>query len=238
MTPLDPSSRPSARREGDGREPPGAGSKVVHHVSDAPKSAMGSLATESGPSVVISPQAEQPLPRRVSKPKRPAEATLVIRDKRRVEELREGVRRIARRRTRQRLGSILLWGGASALAFGFGTAVAFFLATAGKAASAPADDSIPTAAETATPLTGSLQLVKGHGFAPMSAKPGARGQQAASGSSKPGPAPSEHRPKVVSLSDLPDAAVSSSEAEDGASSASREEARASSEPRVISLEDL
>lgn len=234
MTPLDPSSRPPARREGDGREPPGAGSKVVHHVSDAPKSAVGSFAAENGPSIVISPQAEQPLRRREPRPKRPAEATLVIRDKRRVQELRDGVRRIARHRTRQRLGSILLWGGASALAFGFGTAVAFFLATAGKAASAPVDDSIRTTAEAAVPAAGPLQLVKEHGPAPRSADPAARGREPSRGPQKPEPAPAERRPKVVSLSDLPDEAVSF-EAEEGSS---RQEARAPSEPRVISLEDL
>lgn len=238
MTSLDPSNRPPARREGDGREPPGAGSKVVHHVSDAPRSAVGAFVAETGPSIVISPQAEQPLPRRESKPKRMAEATLVIRDKRRVQELRDGVRRIARRRARQRLGSILLWGGASALAFGFGTAVAFFLAKAGKAASAGGDDPIPPAAEAAEPTRGTLQLVPGdeprRAVAPARAAATRDPSAPASVPRQAEPAGVEDDAKVVSLSELPDATSSSGTGE----KESRGKASSSSEPKVISLEDL
>lgn len=228
MTSPHASRRPPDRREGNGREPPGAGGRVVHHVSDAPRRANAPREGENGPSIVISPHAEEPPPSSRSLRKRTAEPTLVIRDKRRVQEMRDGVRRIARQKARQRLGSILLWGGASALAFGFGTAVAFFAATAGKASPQSADD-VPPAA----PVQGAG--VQNAGVQGAADSPAVRPANPEPTDATPGA--SEREPSgAVSLSDLPEAAASPKR--DAEPAREDQGATSTSTPRVISLEDL
>jgi hypothetical protein len=239
------SSWPPAREEDDGLDLLGTGPRAVHRVSRAPLPSSAPVEAH-GPSIVISPHAEVPTaaPRR----KRPAEPTLVIRDKQQVDELRAGVRRIARAKARQRWKTLLIWGGAGslALAFGFGTAVAFFAARSGGESRDPVKDS-PFAAPV---------VVKGENPDALRA-PAREAKLAVPAAPLPAapepvpaaarPAASKSEPSVVSLSDLPEApekeakpAPAPARAPRTPASKSAEAARSPAAPstQVISLEDL
>lgn len=239
------SSWPPAQEEDDGLELLAAGPRAVHRVARAPMPSSAPVDVD-GPSIVISPHAEVPTaaPRR----KRPAEPTLVIRDKHQVDELRAGVRRIARAKARQRWKTLFTWGGASALAFGMGTAVAFFAARSGGERPDPADSPF------AAPV-----LLKGDesGAAPGQAREAKLAVPVDSAQAAPEqPAPVQavpaqaavskpSEPEVLSLSDLPEAPekspqpTPSSRRASAPSTGGKTNARsAGAVGEVVSLEDL
>lgn len=239
--------------EDDGGEVLGAASRVVHQVSRAPRPVAPSDHGADGPSVVISPHAELPTlggPRQ----KRVVEPTLVIRDRQQVEDIRAGIRRADRRRTRRRVRRALFWGAASALAFGFGTAVAFFAASSGlddaggtHGTTAAVPKPVVEAAPAANVAAAADQRDTAHGddghptdegatVGRIGGEPIGEGElatgdeeNAASGRAPRGAA------QVVSLADLPDAAPEASSKGNEGANGRRSNARA---PAVVSLEDL
>lgn len=222
------SSRPPLEEEDDGAELLGPASQVVHQVSRAPRPVAPAGPEANGPSVVIAPQAELPT-LGGARQKRVIEPTLVIRDRQQVEDIRAGIRRADRRRARRRVQGVLFWGAASALAFGFGTAVAFFAAS-GETQEAAVDTRTggDVSAETASEQRAVERASEGTP-AVSDATTARRASQGAG--------------EVISLADLPDAA-------DGATRTGQKERKGSGDeprgtttsaaraPAVVSLEDL
>jgi hypothetical protein len=125
------------REEDDGLDPidfsDGAGASM-HRVSRAPRSRPSSGEYELAPSVVVAPHAEEP-PASQPRKKRGQEPTLVIRDRRQVQEIRAQVEQIGRRKAASRRRSVLLWVGAGLTAFALGGAAVSFLGTGSSLAS-------------------------------------------------------------------------------------------------------
>lgn len=239
------SSWPPLEEEDDGVELLGPTSQVVHQVSRAPRPVAPTDPGADGPSVVIAPQAELPA-LGGARQKRVIEPTLVIRDRQQVEDIRAGIRRADRRRARKKVQGVLFWGTASALAFGFGTAVAFFAAS-GETHEAAVDARFPgavSAERAAEPASVAARTSTERDADATGDEMGARGahQRRGDGTSPTPPDTTAPRPagEVISLADLPDAVDAAPAGGQRERGGDEREATGTSTraPAVVSLEDL